>query len=223
LTALPNGIQQAIARCFDRSHSIQSRISATLAQHHDVVAADLWALHKLIGTQVADLDATRAELAKAKRALEGAGWVDDGGAEWKPPLGPAPSPLLQTIDALRSELAAVARDRDELRLHLRNIDSALIEAGRPSARGRGDELERIRDLAGDRNSARLELAKVTAERDGTQVRLAKLLQGAKPVADYMSQFKDTLPQLSPTEKLLLHELSTAIAACDQAAKPAGGA
>ncbi len=111
--------------------------------------AEVERMRKELGDLRADRDAARAELAEAKR------------------------PLLQTIDALRSGLAAVARDRDELRLHLRNIDSALTEAGRGPTRGRRDELERIRDLAGDlRHTVRLSQA-LRADLDPLRSELAK--------------------------------------------------
>ena len=56
----------------------------------------------------------RAELAKAKRALERAGFVDNGGEEWKPPLGPSASPLLVELDHLRSELAKASAEVQRL-------------------------------------------------------------------------------------------------------------
>lgn len=50
------------------------------------------------------------------------------------------------------KLRAGASEANSPRLHLSNIDSALREAGRPPTRTRGDELERIHDLAGDRDA-----------------------------------------------------------------------
>lgn len=62
----------------------------------------------------AEIARLRAELAKAKRALERAGFVDKGGEEWAPPLGPSASPLLDEIDRLRSELAKASAEVQRL-------------------------------------------------------------------------------------------------------------
>lgn len=51
------------------------------------------------------------------------------------------------------KLREAARSANALRLHLSNINSALFEAGRPH-RHKGDDLERIRDLAGERDAWR---------------------------------------------------------------------
>lgn len=50
----------------------------------------------------------RAE--KAERALRGAGWVDNGGEEWKPPLGAVPRSLLATLDAYRDDMERLRAD-----------------------------------------------------------------------------------------------------------------
>ncbi|MEY4783260.1 MAG: hypothetical protein RIR41_1195 [Pseudomonadota bacterium] len=63
------------------------------------------AFDKAVGDLAAERDRLRAELVKAHGALLGAGWTVKDGAEWKPPVGPNPSPLLDTIDKLRAELA----------------------------------------------------------------------------------------------------------------------
>lgn len=45
-------------------------------------------------------------LHRAERALLRAGWTHSEGAEeWKPPLGPSASPLLDEIASLRAQLA----------------------------------------------------------------------------------------------------------------------
>ena len=62
----------------------------------------------------AEIARLRAELAKAKRALERAGFVDKGGEGWAPPLGPSASPLLDEIDRLRSELAKASAEVQRL-------------------------------------------------------------------------------------------------------------
>lgn len=50
-------------------------------------------------------------LDRAERALVRAGWTyTEGAAEWKPPLGPSASPLLDEIDRLRG-LAQSPRER----------------------------------------------------------------------------------------------------------------
>ena len=52
----------------------------------------------------------KAEINKAKRALESAGYsLLEGAQEWKPPIGPSPSPLLDLIDSLRAELEAARK------------------------------------------------------------------------------------------------------------------
>lgn len=60
----------------------------------------------------------KAEINKAKRALESAGYsLLEGAQEWKPPIGPSPSPLLDLIDSLRAELEA-ARKQDPVGFRL---------------------------------------------------------------------------------------------------------
>lgn len=55
---------------------------------------------------------------------------------------------LQNLRAENEKQSYALRENGELHLHLHNIDEALREAGRPH-RHKGDELERIRDLAGE--------------------------------------------------------------------------
>lgn len=57
---------------------------------------------------VAERDALKAELEKATRALESAGYtLKEGAQEWKPPLGPSASPMLDELDRLRAENEAL--------------------------------------------------------------------------------------------------------------------
>lgn len=60
---------------------------------------------------------------------------------------------LQNLRAENEKHSYALRENAELHLHLSNIGSALREAGRPH-RHKGDELERIRDLAGERDTLR---------------------------------------------------------------------
>lgn len=60
---------------------------------------------------------------------------------------------LQNLRAEIEKQSYALRENADLHLHLSNIDSALREAGRPH-RHKGDELERIRDLAGERDTLR---------------------------------------------------------------------
>lgn len=61
----------------------------------------------------------------------------------------AQCPPTEEVEKLRH----AAREENRLHLHLSNIDTALAEAGQPH-RQKGDELERIRDLAGERDAWR---------------------------------------------------------------------
>lgn len=81
---------------------------------------------------------------KAEGALRGAGWTQSPvSCEWKPPIGPNPSPLLEQIDRLRADLdranteAALARDamakattdtRAKVQNELRSVERALCSA-----------------------------------------------------------------------------------------------
>lgn len=76
------------------------------------------------------------------------------------------------------KLRHAAREENLLRLHLSNIDSALTEAGQPY-RHKGDELERIHDLAAERDSAKA--ATAAAQDELAQLRQAiGLMTTAKP-------------------------------------------
>ena len=57
---------------------------------------------------------TLERLHRAERALIHAGWTHSEGAqEWKPPLGPSTSLLLDEISSLRAQLAAVVKVVDD--------------------------------------------------------------------------------------------------------------
>jgi hypothetical protein len=76
-----------------------------------------WVLPRLRAIEAAldERDALKVELDKAKRALESAGYtLLDGAQEWKPPIGPSSSPLLDLIDSLRAELEAARMQADKL-------------------------------------------------------------------------------------------------------------
>lgn len=69
-----------------------------------------FAMGEIIKELRAERDALKAELEKACRALESAGFtLKEGAQEWKPPLGPSVSPLLNEIDSLRAELEAARK------------------------------------------------------------------------------------------------------------------
>lgn len=53
------------------------------------------------------LDACETERDKAVKSLQKAGYTDCGGELWNPPIGPSASPLLEEIDRLRAQLAAI--------------------------------------------------------------------------------------------------------------------
>jgi hypothetical protein len=55
--------------------------------------------------QLFDVQYARAE--RAERALRRGGWTD-GGAEWKPPVGPSVAPLLEKIEVLEAEVNRLA-------------------------------------------------------------------------------------------------------------------
>lgn len=62
------------------------------------------------------------QLDRAVRALTRAGFTDLGGQEWKPPLGPSASPLLDRVDVLtvllseaRKYVSPVSRPEREIR------------------------------------------------------------------------------------------------------------
>lgn len=71
---------------------------------------------------------------------------------------------LQNLRAENEKQSYALRENAELHLHLSNIGSALAEAGQPH-RHKGDELERIRDLAGERDGHRDEVKRLRAEND----------------------------------------------------------
>lgn len=63
----------------------------------------------------AELNSLRAELAKAKRCLERHGFVDNGGTEWKPPIVPGASRLLDQIERMRIDQGLMVQELKELR------------------------------------------------------------------------------------------------------------
>lgn len=77
----------------------------------------------------AAIEQLQAQLAQAKRALERAGYtLKEGAQEWKPPLGPSASPLLDRIDLLQQQLAQA---RYQLTLKNEALD-AVVDACKQS-------------------------------------------------------------------------------------------
>lgn len=81
----------------------------TPSEGHDCIDSELSKCDLLdIARELRDkLDAYETERDKAVKSLQKAGYTDCGGELWKPPIGPSASPLLEEIDRLRAQIAAL--------------------------------------------------------------------------------------------------------------------
>lgn len=84
---------------------------------------------------------------RAERALRAAGWTyEEGAAEWKPPLGPSSSPLLERIDQLEAQRDHwKANHENQVRRARILIERTDMPIERVSAYNRMLELEQQRD------------------------------------------------------------------------------
>ena len=78
-----------------------------------------------------------ALIAKAERSLIAAGYTDQGGEAWKPPLGPSAEPLLGRIAELERQLEDARTEANALRVNEINLEAALVNANgnRPAPEG----------------------------------------------------------------------------------------
>lgn len=67
------------------------------------------------------------DLGRAVRTLTSAGYTDSGGSEWRPPLGPDPSPLLVVIEMQKARIERLLKAGDRLQ-HLAAQQDVFREA-----------------------------------------------------------------------------------------------
>jgi len=69
------------------------------------------------------------ELNRATKTLENAGYTDNGGELWKPPLGPSASPMIDKIDSLTNELEALRAENESLKTAYKKVNDLYNLAG----------------------------------------------------------------------------------------------
>lgn len=93
-------------------HLLTAERDTALEKLDDLERAIADLSHPNMRLLLAERDAALGKLKRAANTITEAGYRDCGGEFWKPPLGLSPSPLLTTIDTLKSKLG---RQRTELR------------------------------------------------------------------------------------------------------------
>lgn len=100
----PNGTPDPWTFCtaFDDGSAYGEYAPRCTGPTRDLIVAAINGLPAMLD----ELDAARAEVERAKRALLAGGYTDHGGQDWKPPIGPSAARLLAELDDVRTQLHA---------------------------------------------------------------------------------------------------------------------
>lgn len=135
----------------------------------------------------------KARADKAEASLKAAGYTDRGGECWVPPLGPNPSPLLQTIDELRQQLAT----KEEL-IHKLCVESESLRAELATLRehnityqqAANGWLEKFQQVSRENVELRRQLAEKEKERDSWEKSADRMQEALRECRAELKAVKD---------------------------------